>query len=61
MLVLTRKDDERIYIGDDIIITIVKTGRDSVRIGIDAPANYKILREELLPNNEKEKGPENAQ
>jgi len=50
MLVLTRKQGEKIYIGDDIVITVVRTG-DRVRIGIDAPPEVKILREELVQDS----------
>ena len=47
MLVLTRKIDERIKIGEDIEITIVAISGDTVRIGIDAPRDLKILRSEI--------------
>lgn len=48
MLVLSRKTSERILIGDDIAITIVRIGPNSVRIGIEAPKTMNIVREELL-------------
>ncbi len=48
MLVLSRKPSERIYIGPDIIITVVRVSGQTVRIGIDAPKEIKIMREELL-------------
>lgn len=47
MLVLTRKEGEQIRIGDDIVITVVRTGGDKIRLGIDAPADKVILRSEL--------------
>jgi carbon storage regulator len=47
MLVLTRKVGERIHIGDDIILTIVRVQGDKVRLGIEAPLNVSIQREEL--------------
>jgi carbon storage regulator len=47
MLVLTRKSDESINIGDDITITIVEIKGNSVRLGIKAPASLKIYRREL--------------
>ncbi|MCU1546779.1 MAG: carbon storage regulator [Homoserinimonas sp.] len=48
MLVLTRKPGERILIGDDIVITILDSRGDGIRIGIDAPRGVKIQREEVL-------------
>jgi carbon storage regulator len=48
MLVLTRKPDERIQIGDDIWITIAEIRQNSVRVGIEAPRDINIAREELL-------------
>ena len=48
MLVLTRKAGERILIGDDIVITILDSRGDGIRIGIDAPKGVKIQREEVL-------------
>lgn len=52
MLVLSRKPDESIFIGDDIVITIVATKGCQVRIGIDAPKNVPILREEILNDHQ---------
>ena len=47
MLVLARKCSESILIGGNIKITVVRIDSDSVRIGIEAPPNVVILREEL--------------
>jgi carbon storage regulator len=47
MLVLSRKTSERILIGDEIAITIVRIGPNSVRVGIEAPKTMNIVREEL--------------
>jgi carbon storage regulator len=47
MLVLSRKTSERILIGDEIAITIVRIDPNSVRIGIDAPKTMSIVRGEL--------------
>jgi len=48
MLVLTRKTGQRIQIGDEISITVVRLQGDQVRIGIEAPRQVSILREELV-------------
>ena len=47
MLVLTRNVGQSILIGDNIWITVVKVDGDQVRIGLDAPPEVIILREEL--------------
>ena len=54
MLVLSRKKEESILIGDDIEIFIVDVGEDRVRIGIKAPKEMKIFRKELLEEIKKE-------
>ncbi len=48
MLVLTRKKGQAIVIGENIKIVIVSVGGDSVKIGIEAPNDIKILRAELV-------------
>lgn len=48
MLVLTRKKDQGIKIGEDITITILEIKPDGIKIGIDAPKNVSIVRTELL-------------
>jgi carbon storage regulator CsrA len=47
MLVLTRKANEQILIGDDIKITLVRVRGNSVRIGIEAPREVRVVRGEL--------------
>ena len=47
MLVLTRKNMETIRIGEDILVTVVQTGRGRVKLGIEAPAQVRVLRGEL--------------
>ncbi len=47
MLVLTRKKNEKIRIGNDIILNIIAISDNQVRVGIEAPADVKILREEV--------------
>ncbi len=48
MLVLTRKEGEGIIIGDDIKITIVELKGGGVRVGIDAPRDLKVHRQEVF-------------
>lgn len=48
MLVLTRKSGEQILIGDDIVITVLDSRGDGVRIGIDAPRGVRIQRNEVV-------------
>jgi carbon storage regulator len=47
MLILTRKIDESIIVGDNIKITVIEIQGDNVRIGIDAPRELSIHREEI--------------
>ena len=47
MLVLSRRESERIRLGDSIVVTVVKVAGDRVRLGIEAPADILVLREEL--------------
>jgi carbon storage regulator len=47
MLVLTRKESEKIQIGDNIFITVVKIVGDKVRIGIEAPVSVPVDRSEV--------------
>ena len=47
MLVVSRKVGERILIGEHIVVTVVKVGSGGVRIGIEAPKELAVVREEL--------------
>ncbi len=47
MLVLSRKVGERIWIGDSIAVTVVRITGGGVRIGIEAPSELSVVREEL--------------
>jgi carbon storage regulator len=57
MLVLTRKEGERIALGDDILVTVVSIQGNKVRLGISAPGDVTIRRGELLLDVE---GPTNV-
>lgn len=48
MLVLSRKPQEKIHIGDDIVITVVSLANGKVRLGIEAPRDVAVHRSELL-------------
>jgi carbon storage regulator len=48
MLVLGRKAGERIYIGNDIYVVVQRVNGNTVRLAIEAPADVKILRGELV-------------
>ena len=52
MLVLSRKPGERILIGDGIAVTVVRIGPNTVRLGIDAPRNMNIVRDELCQDQQ---------
>lgn len=47
MLVISRKAEEFVQIGDNIVIKIIKCSNGSVKIGIDAPGELRVLRGEL--------------
>ena len=47
MHVLSRKQAERIKVGDSIVVTIVRVSGDKVRLGIEAPPDVLVLRDEL--------------
>ena len=47
MLILSRKTNQKILIGDNIEITIIDIRGDQVKIGVDAPSSVKVFREEI--------------
>ena len=55
MLILSRFRDERIMIGDDIVITIIDIRGDKCRIGIDAPKSVPVHREEVYYDIQRER------
>jgi carbon storage regulator len=56
MLVLSRKESERIHIGDTIVVTVLKIQGDIIRLGIDAPRGISIAREELVHRRNDRRG-----
>ncbi|MEM9703230.1 MAG: carbon storage regulator CsrA, partial [Planctomycetota bacterium] len=48
MLVLSRKKDEKIMIGDDVTLMVIEIRGDKVRLGIDAPKDVSVHREEVF-------------
>ena len=58
MLVLSRKLGEKVIIGENIILTVVKIDRNQVRLGIEAPHDVPVFREEISPGRHVEVGAE---
>ncbi|MDR1216806.1 MAG: carbon storage regulator CsrA [Treponema sp.] len=54
MLILSRRINEKIVIGDDITITIIDVKNDQVRLGVDAPRHVKVFRQEVFTEIESE-------
>lgn len=54
MLILSRKVDEKIKIGNDISIQIISVSGDQVKIGVDAPKNVKVFRQEVFDDIQKQ-------
>lgn len=48
MLVVTRTTGQRVFIGDRIVVIVTQIDKNSVRLGIEAPAETRILREEIF-------------
>jgi len=60
MLVLSRKVSERIWIGDEICVTIVRINGNAVRVGIDAPPHMSVVRDELKQRQDPSSAPGEA-
>ena len=56
MLVLTRKTNETILIGDDIEITVIRISANTTKLGIIAPKTTNIVRKEIRPESETTRG-----
>lgn len=54
MLVLSRFDGQRIFIGDDIVITVLHTKHGIVRLGIEAPPDTPVHRQEIYERVQRE-------
>lgn len=55
MLILTRKSNERIFIGDDVVLVVLGIENNRVKLGIDAPPEIAILREEIVGDPKRNK------
>ena len=55
MLVFTRRADEAFHIGDDIVVRILSIDKRQIRVGIDAPKDVKVHREEVMQRIENER------
>jgi carbon storage regulator len=53
--VLSRRVGDRILIGKDVWLTVVQIAGDKVRIGIEAPKDVPIIRQEILPDDNRDK------
>lgn len=60
MLVLSRYKDQSIYIGDDIVVTIVDVRGDRIRLGIEAPATVPVHRQEIYEAIQRENAASDA-
>ena len=58
MLVLSRKVGEKILIGDNIAVTVVRVAQGAVRIGVEAPSELSIVREEIRKEADTQPRPE---
>jgi carbon storage regulator len=60
MLVLSRRESQRIRLGESIVLTIVRVNGDRVRVGIEAPADIRVRRAELEPEAQPSDEPRKA-
>ena len=60
MLVLSRYKDQSIYIGDDIVVTIVDVRGDRIRLGIEAPPDVPVHRQEIYEAIKRENSHEHS-
>lgn len=55
MLILTRRSNERIFIGEDVVLVVLGIENNRVKLGIEAPSEIAILREEIVDDSKKAK------
>jgi len=55
MLILTRRSNERIFIGDDVVLVVLGIENNRVKLGIEAPSEVSILREEIVGDPKRNK------
>jgi len=60
MLVLTRKEGQKLHIGDDIVVTVVSVKGNRVKLGFDAPQTKRILRREVATAEDESKPRSNS-
>jgi len=61
MLILTRRSNERIHIGDDVVLVVLGIENNRVKLGIEAPSDVAILREEIIGDTKREKSDANSE
>jgi len=60
LLILTRRVEEEIYIGDDIVIKVTEIKGNRVKLGISAPAGVEVLRDDVKNKTTRERSKKNA-
>lgn len=58
MLILTRRVGETLMVGDDVTVTVLGVKGNQVRIGVNAPKDVSVHREEIYQRIQREKGEE---
>jgi len=60
MLILTRRIGETLMVGDEVAITVLGIKGNQIRLGVDAPKNVSVHREEIYQRIQRERGDESA-
>lgn len=61
MLILTRRVGETLMVGDDVTVTVLGVKGNQVRIGVNAPKDVSVHREEIYQRIQKEKGEQESE